>query len=113
MKKEVRRPKVYVINRGAHDYSDAERYGDLVYLTEGLLKNPFNTASFYRYAADAMHDAYDGDYILVTSLNSMCTVAGWIIGRLGFSLRLLLFKNDNYIVRTVDENGLLNLEEKQ
>ena len=29
------RRKVYIVNKGVHDYSDAKRFGELVFLTEG------------------------------------------------------------------------------
>lgn len=105
------RPKIFVINKGGHDYSDAQRYGDLVYLTEGPLHNPFGVANFYRHVAGKMKDMSSDDYILITSLNSLCALAGWIVGRLGHPLNLLLFKDGKYIPRRISENDLLKIGE--
>ena len=91
-------PKVYVINDSGHDYKEAERYGELIYLTRGKVAS-YATTQHYRTFAELMSDASPGDYILVTSLASMNLIAGWIIGTLGFPLNMLLFKDNTYVVR--------------
>ena len=94
----MRRAKVYVINNSGHDYSEAEQFGDLVYLTTGEV-SAYKTNLHYRMLAEKMKDAQEGDFILVTGLASINAVAGWIIGSLGVNLRLLLFKNGYYLQR--------------
>lgn len=90
--------KVFVINDCGHDYSEAKRFGELVYLTKGQVPS-FNTNKNYRTLLNKMKSASDGDYILVTSLASLNCIAGWIIGHLGLSLNLLLFKDGRYLKR--------------
>ena len=48
--------KVYIINNSGHDYSLAEEYGELIFLTEGNLK-PFSLNQYYRILAEKMKDA--------------------------------------------------------
>lgn len=91
-------PKVYVINDSGHDYAEAEKFGELVYLTEGKVAS-YATTQHYRVFVEKMKDATPNDYILVTSLASMNAIAGWIMGTLGFPLNLLLFKDNTYVVR--------------
>lgn len=91
-------PKVYIINDSGHDYTEAEKYGELVYLTRGKVPS-YAITQHYRVFAEKMKDATPEDYILVTSLASMNAICGWIIGTLGFPLNLLLFKEDTYVVR--------------
>ena len=92
--------KVYVINDSGHDYKEAEKYGELIYLTKGIVAS-YATTQHYRTFAEKMKDATSDDYILVTSLASMNAIAGWIMGTLGFPLNLLLFKDSTYVVRRI------------
>jgi hypothetical protein len=60
--------KVFVPNEGAgHDYSDAERYGELVFVTGGSI-NPFDTGVMNRAWSSALADSSPSDYLVVTSL---------------------------------------------
>ena len=101
-----RRPRVYVPNKAGHDYSDAERFGDLVFITEGVV-NKFALQIFYRHAAEAMFDAEPQDYILIASLNSLCAICTAIMARRTSKVRFLLFRKDKYIERVVDVDALM------
>lgn len=92
--------KVYIINNSGHDYSQAKKYGDLVFLTEGLIASQ-KTTLHYRILADKMKNAQPGDYILITSLASVNCIAGWIMGTLGYPLNLLIHdqKTGKYMER--------------
>lgn len=91
-------PKVFIINNSGHDYSDARRYGELIYLTKGIVA-PFKTNLHYRELSEKMKHATPEDYILITSLASLNCIAGWIIGTLGFPLNMLIYKENKYIVK--------------
>ena len=93
-------PKVFIINDSGHDYSEAKKYGELVYLTKGKVAS-YATTQHYRNFSEKMKDAKPEDYILITSLASMNCIAGWIIGTLGFPLNLLIYKDDRYVVRRI------------
>jgi hypothetical protein len=86
-------PKVFVPNEGAgHDYSEAKQYGEIVFVTSGSV-NPFDTGVMNRHWTAALVNSSPLDYIVVTSLNSLC-----MIGAAQFAIRhkrlnLLVFSN--------------------
>ena len=92
--------KVYVVNKSAHDFSVAESYGDVIFLSEGLMS---------RYAANAIHrkfydklkESKPSDYIVPCSLNVMNSIACAIFAKLHGRLNLLLFKDGKYIERNL------------
>ncbi len=84
-------PTVYIVNKGAHDCSDAKRYGDLVYMSEGSVSR-FATATVYRDFAYHLCDSKVDDYILITGLSVMVGIACGIFASLHGKLNLLLFK---------------------
>lgn len=86
--------RVFIPNKGAgHDYSGAEEIGDLVYVTEGLI-NPFNTGALVRYWTQALEDSSPGDWIVMTSLNTICSIGAFLFGARHGQLNLLIFKRD-------------------
>ena len=85
--------KVFVPNFGAgHDYSDAERFGELVFVTSGSV-NPFDTGVMKRAWAEALKQSEPMDYIIVTSLNSLCMVGAAEFAIRHGRLKLLLFSS--------------------
>ena len=104
--------KVYIINDSGHDYKEAEKYGELTYLTRGKVAS-YATNQHYRTFAEIMSDASPNDYILVTSLASMNLIAGWIIGILGFPLNMLLFKDNTYVVRRLMPHLILPTKKEE
>jgi len=91
---------VYIINKGGHDYTDARRYGALIFCTEGPVAK-FNTSQMYRAFEESMIDSSEDDYILLTSLTTMCSIACAIFAHKHGRLNLLLFKDGEYIERIV------------
>ena len=96
--------KVFIINKGSHDYSDAQRYGEIVYITEGSV-NKFDVSQMFRECDSALASSEADDYILLTSLTTLCSVACAIFGRKHGRLNLLLFKDDRYVERRLVLNG--------
>lgn len=92
--------KVYILNDGGHDYSDAQRYGTPIICTGNIIRKD-DTAQMYRELMSALADADAEDYLLVSSLSSMCMVAaGIMVDRFG-ELHLLLFKDGQYVSRDI------------
>ena len=104
--------KVFVVNRGAHDYSDAEHFGELVFCTEGLV-DAYDVAEMYRIFIDRFKSSDPEDFILMTSLNIICSIACATFGRKHGQLNLLLFKNGAYIERHVQLDNLLTRTRNQ
>ena len=93
-------PKVYILNKGAHDFSPAKKYGELVYCTEGQL-GKWNTSQMVRELSAAMADSEAEDYILLTSLSTLCSIACSMFSLKHKRLNLLIFKDSGYIARKV------------
>ena len=93
-------------NKGAHDYSAAQKFGDLIFLTEGTI-NKFALDVFYRTAAEAMYDAEASDYVVITSLNSICSICSAIMARRFGRVNFLLFRRDRYVERQIHVDSLL------
>jgi len=92
--------KVFIVNRGAHDYSDAERFGDLLFCTEGLV-GKYNTSQMVREFEESFKNSTSEDYILLTSLTTLCSIATAVFSNMHGCLNLLIFKDDRYVVRKV------------
>ncbi len=84
--------KVYVVNKSAHDFSAAEKFGKLIYCTEGRL-NRFNTNDMIRKFSDAMRNSKEDDYILLCSLNVANIMATSVFVSKHSKLNLLLFNS--------------------
>lgn len=103
--------KIYVINRSAHDYSGAEKFGEIVYLSEGSI-NRYATNKIYRQMNDVLKNSKPDDYILLTGLTIMASIACSIFSVKHNRLNLLLFRpNDHsYAERRIVFNETENKE---
>ena len=100
-------PTVYVVNKGGHDFKAAERYGDIKYLSVGTV-SPFAVDKMYREFAQRLKYSKEDDYILITGLSIMSSIAcSCFSHKHNGRLNLLLFRNDKYITRTVMLGRLL------
>lgn len=102
--------RVFVVNRGGHDYRAAERFGTLVYCTDGELPR-YNTSQMFRQIKHALEDSTPEDYILLTSLTTLNVVACSYFAHRHGRLNLLLFhakhgrsKDGEYLERVVTFN---------
>ena len=84
-------PKVYVVNKGCHDHSDAQRFGHLVYLSEGAI-NRYATSTMYREFMPKLLESRPEDFILPTGLTIMSNIACSIFARIHGRLNLLIYK---------------------
>ena len=92
-------PKVYIINKSAHDYSSATQYGELVFITQGLIDS-YNLNLTFRQALTTLQDYNpQEDYILLTGLSSTNLIVGWVLGHLKCDINVLLYKDGEYITR--------------
>ena len=92
--------KVYIVNKSAHDFSAAEQYGELVYLSEGYMSR-YATNNMHRVFKEVMEESGESDYIVPCSLNVMNSIACAIFAVKHGRLNLLLFKNGSYIERNL------------
>lgn len=93
-----KKKKVWIINRSAHDFSDAQRFGELHFLSDGpIIKT--NVADMDRQFTARLEASEPEDYILPTSLSVMTAIACSIFVLKHHCLNLLLYKNGMYIER--------------
>lgn len=90
--------KVFIVNRSSHDFSDAKRFGELTFLSEGPV-NRYATNQMVRQFEDGMKTSGPNDYIVPCSLNVMNSIACAIFAFKHGRLNLLLFKDGVYIER--------------
>ena len=89
---------VYVVNKSSHDFSPAEEYGELVFLSSGPM-NRYSTNNMVREFSERMKNSSPGDYIVPCSLNVMNAIATAIFAHKHGTLNLLLFRQGTYIER--------------
>jgi hypothetical protein len=93
-------PNVFIVNKSCHNYSDAKRFGKLVFMTEGTI-NRYAVSIVYREFITYMKDSDPEDFILVTGMSTMLAVACGIFSAQHGRLNLLLFKKGRYLERTL------------
>ena len=65
--------KVYVPNRSYHDFSEASRFGDLLYLTSGKI-SILSIGRMYRTFMPVIQTSTKEDYILVSGPSVMTSI---------------------------------------
>jgi len=93
-------PTVYVTNKSAHDFSAAERFGEIFFVTSGRL-NRYNINDMHRHASEALEESEPGDYIVPCSLNTLNSIVCATFAVKHKRLNLLLFKDNSYLERTI------------
>ena len=94
------RPRVYIVNRSSHDFSAAEQFGRIVFLSEGPM-NRYSVNNMMRLFTDRMKDSLPDDYLVPCSLNVMNSIASAILAHKHGRLNLLLFKQGTYLERNI------------
>jgi hypothetical protein len=92
--------RVYIVNNGGHDYSDAERFGELVFCTHSIIRRS-DTAQMFRELSVALEDARPDDYLLISSLASLCIVAAGILSSRFGEIHLLIHDGGKYVERDI------------
>ena len=91
-------PKVYVPNKGGHDYSAAEEIGKLVYVTSGT-QYIYSTTNHFRAWEDALKDSSPDDYILVAGLTILNIIGATIFVAKHGVLNLAIYVRGKYMRR--------------
>lgn len=70
----VRGPRVYVTNFAGHDYTKAERYGEIAYVTKGYVS--FHSLDRIKYRiCEALQGSDSEDWLLLSGIPMICVVA--------------------------------------
>lgn len=92
--------KVFILTDGGHDYSDASRFGELTYCRV-TVKNKYDLAQMFRELRKSFDDSTQEDFLVLSSLASLCCVATAILTELHGRVNFLIFEQGRYIDRTV------------
>jgi len=93
-------PRVYIVSRSAHDFTNAEQFGKLVTLSEGPI-NRYSVNNIHRQFHSILKHSDPDDYILVCGLGIMNAVAASIMTALHGKVNFLLFKQGEYLPRNL------------
>lgn len=98
----MKRIKVYVIAKGFHNWEPAEAYGELVFLSTA----PFGRTSvsnMVRTFSPVLEESGPEDFIIISGLSVMCSIACSLFVLKHRRLNLLLFDaaTEKYVKRTV------------
>lgn len=98
---------VYIMNRSGHDYTPAERFGTLAYLSEGMI-GKFNTSTMFRALSRNLRNSKPDDYLLLTGQNIFSALACAMFAMLHKRLNLLLYcgTENRYVVRRIKFDDL-------
>lgn len=82
--------RVFIVNRSSHDFSAAEKFGELVFMSEGNVPR-LATSKMCRLFEPFLKDSDPDDYILQTSLTTMVVQAGAMFAAKHGRLNLLIY----------------------
>lgn len=87
--------KVYVVNNSGHDFSPAREYGELIFLSEGMM-NSYNLNKMYRIFAPILENSNPKDWILMSGLPQMNVIAASIFAYKHGRINLLLYSSSRH-----------------
>jgi len=96
--------KVYVVNNTNHDYSKAEQYGELVYITKGKLPI-FKTNTVRAMLEKGLVKFTKDDYLLISGPAIVNVMAATILYNKFDTVKFLIFdaKQQDYVVRHLNK----------
>ena len=96
---------VYILGDGGHDYSDAERFGDL-----RIIDIPpsikWDTAKVYDLLKEELHAAHAEDYLVISHLTSVCCIATALMIEWFGKVNFLIYHHGVYEHKTIDPSNL-------
>lgn len=97
--------KVFVVNKSSHDYSDAEQFGELHYLTEGRI-NLYDTSRILDSLWHTLKDSNKKNWLLQSGPTTVNVCAVAIMLELHGVVNLLIYKKGKYVPRNIYPKGL-------
>ncbi|MBT7188306.1 hypothetical protein HN911_13380 [Candidatus Bathyarchaeota archaeon] len=97
--------KVFIINSSGHDFSKAEKFGELVVMTEGTV-NKYSITSMARNFQPFIEESQPDDFLLQSGPVVLSMIAASMFAEKHGILNLLLWRseedgNDRYVQRTL------------
>jgi hypothetical protein len=96
--------KVYIVNNANHDYSKAEQYGELVYVTRGKLPI-FKTNTVRAMLEKGLVKFTKDDYLLISGPAIVSVMAATVLYNKFDTVKFLVFdaKQQDYVVRHLNK----------
>ena len=94
-------PKVYIPNQNLNDYSNAERWGDLVYVTQGHIRLT-DIDDILGSVDELLDDSEPGDYIIMAGPYSITAILCTVFALKHNCLNILIYVNGKYVERKLD-----------
>jgi len=96
--------KVYVVNNANYDYSKAEQYGELIYVTRGKLPI-FKTNTVRAMLEKGLVKFTKDDYLLISGPAIVSVMAATILYNNFDTVKFLVFdaKQQDYVVRHLNK----------
>lgn len=94
--------KVYVVNFNGHDLTEAQKHGQLVYLTTGSI-NIFATDRLIYHLINALKDVTEEDFLLLSG-NIVANLLAFCIILVRFqkvNVLIYNFKSKGYVLRAI------------
>ena len=96
-------PTVFIPNKAGHDFSAAEKYGELIYVSSGT-QHKHGTNLMQRQWQDALKDSTKKDIIMLSGLPNMQAVGIGLFAHMHGRINILIYTPENaakpYILRT-------------
>ena len=92
--------KVYIVNKSNHDFSAAEPFGELVFMSEGAF-NRYEVNNMLRTFSEALRDSAAEDFLLPCALSTMNMLAAVAFALKHRRLNLLLFRQGDYVEKNL------------
>lgn len=108
----VSKPRVYISNFGGHDFSPAEKWGELQFITRGFIS--FQSLDRLKFQiAQGILDSSPDDYLLLSGTNIINVVAALLWFELHEKVNILNFDKtmNDYRLITITKSGTTNLME--
>lgn len=99
-------PKVFIPNKGAHDYSQAATFGELAFLSEGDI-GPFSIGEMYRVLAEGLKDSCPEDLLVITGLGRISALAASMFSYKHGRVNMLLWTGTGYVRSDVVMSNLI------
>lgn len=91
-------PKVFIVSDSGHDFSQAEKYGELVILSVGKI-GKYQVTGMFREFEELLSASSPDDYILVSGPIVFNAIACSMFSYLHGCLNLLIWGDDGYVHR--------------
>ncbi len=98
-------PTVYIVNLAGHNYTDAEKFGKLTYLTEGNVDTSRFDRTIYL-LSKKLRNSQPTDYILPSGKIVLNIMVAMIMHNLHGVVRCLIFNGTTYRTLTIDTHNL-------